>query len=86
MRARISNMISHWKKWPAWLVHAGSFLLLGSFAARAAPPATPAPSPNEQILRAQIFLDGSAFKPGVLDGRWGEFMSKALARYEQAQG
>lgn len=38
------------------------------------------------MLRAQIFLDGSAFKPGVIDGRWGEFTRQALARYEKAQG
>ncbi len=47
---------------------------------------SPAVTPNEQILRAQLFLDGSAFKPGVIDAKWGEFMGKALARYEQAQG
>ncbi len=47
------------------------------------PPASP---PNEQILRAQLFLDASAFKPGAIDGKWGEFMRKALTRYEQAQG
>lgn len=41
---------------------------------------------NSNVLRAQIFLDGSAFKPGVIDGRWGEFTGKALARYEQAEG
>ncbi len=46
----------------------------------------PASLPNEQVLRAQIFLDGSAFKPGAIDGKWGEFMRKALTRYEQAQG
>ena len=31
-------------------------------------------------------LDSSPFKPGVIDGKWGEFTGKALARYEQAQG
>ena len=47
---------------------------------------SPAPAPNEQILRAQLFLDGSAFKPGAIDAGWGEFMGKALSRYEEAQG
>jgi lipoprotein-anchoring transpeptidase ErfK/SrfK len=47
---------------------------------------SPAPSLNEQILRVQLFLDGSAFKPGAIDGRWGEFTGKALKRYEEAQG
>jgi lipoprotein-anchoring transpeptidase ErfK/SrfK len=43
-------------------------------------------TPNEQVMRAQLFLDGSDFKPGVIDGHWGEFMRKALIRYEEAQG
>ncbi len=78
-------MISHLKNRLRGLVSAGSVLLLGCSVAHGVPP-SPAPSPNEQILRAQIFLDCSAFKPGVIDGRWGEFMGKALTRYEQAQG
>ncbi|MGI9089394.1 MAG: L,D-transpeptidase family protein [Chthoniobacterales bacterium] len=52
-------------------------------AGRAAPTA---PAPNEQMLRVQLFLDASAFKPGAIDGRWGEFTRKAIARYEKAQG
>lgn len=59
---------------------------LGLFLAGAGPKSSAAPTPNEQILRAQIFLDGSAFKPGAIDAKWGEFMRKALTRYEQAQG
>ena len=67
---------------------------LGSVAAKTAVPSTPSPSPsvspgsvpNEQVLRAQIFLDASAFKPGVIDGSWGEFTRKALLRYEKAHG
>src|SRR6478752_7078650 len=47
---------------------------------------SPASVPNDEVLRAQLFLDGSNFKPGVIDGRWGEFMRKALIRYEAAQG
>ncbi|MEO8043519.1 MAG: L,D-transpeptidase [Spartobacteria bacterium] len=54
--------------------------VLGGAKENAAAPA------DEQILRAQLFLDGSAFKPGVIDGKWGEFTGKALARYHQAQG
>lgn len=54
--------------------------------ARSPRASSPAPTPNEQLLRAQLFLDGSNFKPGVIDGRWGEFMRKALTRYEEAQG
>jgi lipoprotein-anchoring transpeptidase ErfK/SrfK len=47
--------------------------------------ASPDGVPNEQILRAQLFLDASPFKPGAIDGRWGEFMRKALTRYDQAE-
>ena len=65
-------------------------IALGLFFAGAAsgarPKSSPPSAPNEQILRAQIFLDGSAFKPGAIDAEWGEFMCKALTRYEQAQG
>ncbi|MGI8819473.1 MAG: L,D-transpeptidase family protein [Chthoniobacterales bacterium] len=41
---------------------------------------------DDQILRVQLFLDASAFKPGVIDGRWGEFTGQALSRYEKAHG
>ncbi len=63
-------------------------LLLLSSPLRAATSPTPSPSasPNEQILRAQLFLDASAFKPGAIDAKWGEFMRKALTRYDEAEG
>ncbi|HEY5036640.1 MAG TPA: L,D-transpeptidase [Chthoniobacterales bacterium] len=51
----------------------------------AQPQLSPAP-PNEQLLRVQLFLDASAFKPGAIDAKWGEFMRKALVRYEEAHG
>jgi lipoprotein-anchoring transpeptidase ErfK/SrfK len=57
-----------------------------SLAGALAAASSPAPTPNEQVLRAQLFLDASAFQPGAIDGRWGEFMRKALTRYDQAQG
>ncbi len=60
-----------------------SFSILSLASALAASPDSP---PDDRILRAQLFLDGSAFKPGAIDGKWGEFTRKALARYEQAQG
>ncbi len=41
---------------------------------------------DDRILRVQLFLDGSDFKPGAIDGRWGEFTRKALTRYQEAQG
>ena len=41
---------------------------------------------QDRLLRLQIFLDDSGFRPGAIDGRWGEFTRKALARYQQTQG
>lgn len=56
----------------------------------AEPPAQPAlpkaPEPIENILRTQIFLDGKLFGPGKIDGRPGEFTTKALKRYQAANG
>ncbi|HYF35549.1 MAG TPA: L,D-transpeptidase family protein [Prosthecobacter sp.] len=49
-------------------------------------PLPPAPEPVEDILRLQIFLDTHLFGPGKLDGRPGEFTTKALKRYQRAQG
>jgi lipoprotein-anchoring transpeptidase ErfK/SrfK len=45
-----------------------------------------APEPIESILRTQIFLDGKLFGPGKVDGRPGEFTTKALKRYQEANG
>ena len=76
---------SHWPR--RYLSFAGvslSLALAGANALAAAGKSTS--QPNDDVLRAQIFLDGSNFKPGVIDGRWGEFMRKALARYEEAEG
>lgn len=49
-------------------------------------PLPPAPEPVEDILRLQIFLDGQLFGPGKLDGRPGDITTKALKRYQTAQG
>jgi len=43
-----------------------------------------APEPIESILQLQIFLDGKLFGPGKVDGRPGEFTTKALKRYQTA--
>ena len=56
------------------------------------PPPAPAPAtpPNEaaarldNAVRLQIFLDANHFRPGMIDGRTGEFFRKALARYNRA--
>ncbi len=54
------------------------------------PPAAPAlpaaPEPVESVLRLQIFLDSKLFGPGKVDGRPGEFTTKALQRYQSAHG
>ena len=44
------------------------------------------PEPVEAILQLQIFLDGQLFGPGKVDGRPGEFTTKALKRYQRAHG
>lgn len=49
-------------------------------------PLPKAPEPVEAILRLQIFLDTRLFGPGKLDGRPGEFTTKALQRYQRAHG
>lgn len=48
----------------------------------------PAPKPkfSEDLLRLQIFLDRQLFGPGKLDGLPGEFTTKALERFQWAQG
>ncbi|MDP1586368.1 MAG: peptidoglycan-binding domain-containing protein, partial [Prosthecobacter sp.] len=65
-------------------------LLLLAFASASAivipDPLPPAPEPVDDILRVQIFLDTQLFGPGKLDGRPGEFTSKALKRYQRSQG
>ena len=65
-------------------------LLALSASASPTPPDAPLlpkyPEPIENILKLQIFLDQQLFGPGKIDGRPGEFTSKALKRYEQAQG
>lgn len=49
-------------------------------------PLPKSPEPVESILRLQIFLDAQLFGPGKLDGRPGEFTTKALKRYQSSHG
>jgi lipoprotein-anchoring transpeptidase ErfK/SrfK len=45
------------------------------------------PVPDQDtVTRLQIFLDEHSFGPGKIDGRWGEFIEKALQRFQVAQG
>ncbi len=41
---------------------------------------------REEQTRLQIFLDQNNFGPGKIDGKTGEFTSKALERYRKAMG
>lgn len=43
-------------------------------------------SEQEVITRLQIFLDQRSFSPGKIDGKWGEFVAKALQRYQRTNG
>jgi lipoprotein-anchoring transpeptidase ErfK/SrfK len=43
-------------------------------------------SEREVITRLQIFLDQRSFSPGKIDGKWGEFVAKALQRFQRANG
>lgn len=53
----------------------------------ATPPVYPkAPEPVESVLRLQLFLNAQLFGPGKVDGRPGEFTTKALKRYQRAHG
>ncbi len=49
--------------------------------AKAVPVAT-----RDVTTQLQIFLDQQLFGPGKIDGRPGEFLSKALLRYQRAHG
>jgi lipoprotein-anchoring transpeptidase ErfK/SrfK len=41
---------------------------------------------QDTVTRLQIYLDEHSFGPGKIDGHWGEFVGKALQRYQSAQG
>jgi lipoprotein-anchoring transpeptidase ErfK/SrfK len=61
-------------------------------AATVAPPqGKPGPSrqpvaDQDTVTRLQIFLDEHSFGPGKIDGHWGEFIGKALQRFQAAHG
>jgi lipoprotein-anchoring transpeptidase ErfK/SrfK len=39
---------------------------------------------QDTVTRLQIYLDEHSFGPGKIDGRWGEFIGKALQRFQVA--
>ena len=57
-----------------------------SVASRQVGPGTQSVPDQETITRLQIFLDEHSFGPGKIDGRWGEFIGKALKRFQAASG
>src|SRR4051812_20736827 len=62
------------------------FLALIAFA-RAEEAARPGlVNPRESMVQLQIFLDQQLFGPGKIDGCNGEFTTKALKRYQRANG
>jgi lipoprotein-anchoring transpeptidase ErfK/SrfK len=45
------------------------------------------PLPDQDtVTRLQIFLDEHSFGPGKIDGHWGEFVGKALQRFQISNG
>jgi lipoprotein-anchoring transpeptidase ErfK/SrfK len=45
------------------------------------------PLPDQDtVTRLQIFLDEHSFGPGKIDGHWGEFVGKALERFQTSNG
>jgi lipoprotein-anchoring transpeptidase ErfK/SrfK len=60
-------------------------IVLTGCASRVPSPAKESPSQNS-TLAMQIFLDSKGFGPGVVDGRPGEFTTKAMSLYQQSRG
>jgi lipoprotein-anchoring transpeptidase ErfK/SrfK len=48
---------------------------------KAGPGGQPVPD-QDTVSRLQIFLDEHSFGPGKIDGHWGEFVGKALQRFQ----
>jgi lipoprotein-anchoring transpeptidase ErfK/SrfK len=57
--------------------------MIGPRPGSAGPVGTPVPD-QDTVTRLQIFLDEHSFGPGKIDGHWGEFIGKALQRYQTA--
>ena len=49
-------------------------------------PGGPPVQDQDTVTRLQIYLDEHSFGPGKIDGRWGDFVGKALQRFQAANG
>jgi lipoprotein-anchoring transpeptidase ErfK/SrfK len=56
------------------------------FAQRSDAPAGQPVQDQDLVTRLQIYLDEHSFGPGKIDGRWGDFVGKALQRCQAANG
>ncbi len=69
------------------LVYLVPFLAVVAQAADEPPVAKAMPVAQQDVTtQLQIFLDQQLFGPGKIDGRPGEFLTKALMRYQRAHG
>jgi lipoprotein-anchoring transpeptidase ErfK/SrfK len=56
------------------------------YAQSGAAPGVPPTQDQDTVTRLQIYLDEQSFGPGKIDGHWGEFVGKALQRFQAAHG
>src|SRR6516164_4142975 len=67
-----------------------AFLILAmvhfGYAQHSDTPADPPTVDQDTATRLQIYLDEHSFGPGKIDGRWGDFVGKALQRFQTANG
>ena len=70
------------------LVFACSILGMARFgyAQHSDTPVAPPVVDQDTATRLEIYLDEHSFGPGKIDGRWGDFVGKALQRFQTANG